>query len=1189
MEANGHGNSDLMRYEIEQCGDKFKVIDLETGKAVGTFHTFSLANSRLESLGESVPTRYFANKEGLSANDGAPVAAAPAGGGGGGARFTEAHFSQPVNKFGVGARRKKKRKPVMNTAPNEAFTVIANEAGYAPDASTGLTRVQLAPYGNFPHSGGMQVFNREDAQAIVNEWQGLNKAANPAKWMGLPWYIGHPDHPQFKDTYKDKAAYGRIKSMEAGADGLYANVRFNEAGKKLINDEMFHGHSVNWKVRQVGNTWRPFSLKSVGFTNEPNIPVTPVLHANEAVEQEQDAANDGTTEGALKGWETRRASGAVDSELAKEHKFAADMASSAARRKQEYGKPKESAEFKMLGEAHRYSQYAYESGDPDTHKDAASKHQKIAEFYTITSGTHRAAPYEFSAKQHASFEKQAPAKDSAAVTGSKSKSAMDLTDKAWKSTGHANDKGGLDRHAAAEKLHEAAALSHSEAIDEVISEKKEGWQNQARTHKQKNYDHRMQAWDHMEAQHAIKRNMREKANEIADLTQKLAVLVKSDARFQIDGTPNEDVIMPNETPCVTDVVAPEPGSDRWAVVCQCANGEYYAQAFTLANGEPELCEGDPRKVKRATSLANAFPPKKPAVPAPDTEPVEGEGTEEPDDAEVQAAADGGEIAKTEASDEDEEAAETPEEQAEEDATGGEEAEEAVEGEDGEPAEFGTCPDCGETDPEGTEENEGMVQCGACGAIEPAEQWQASPDGAMGLEGEPPGTGKEAGQVSHDAHTASAAALAGKDNQLHDAAAQGHFAAAQAHRAEGNNAHAQLHELMGKWHQNYAEKDRLQRQSPMTPGEQPGQPGAGTPMPPKPPQGQQRPGQAPQRPGTPPVAQRPGQPAKAPQQGAQPQKPAFGGQQAKPGMKAQFGQKAGPPQFQQKPGTPPAPKKGVPPQFQKRSAANEKPSTEGNDVKLNELAAAVKLPESANEAEIMAKVVELANAGVPPVTATGAAVPTGDAAKNAEAEPKTAEQPKPPGPQAVEDWQAKYTSTMKELANCNDSLKGLTTKTTANEEQLQTCAQRRHALEGEITGLRAELAVANEKLMTIANERASLTPKIVERAVKLGIVMLCDKSKLETDLANSFDGAVSALLLRDPALKTTSMANSSNVGTRNANLQSAQAGDRTMQIASAVKAEEMAMANEGLPADYDTAWKRAKTKNPALWESDKAPE
>lgn len=1246
-----------MRYAIKPCGGQFKILDLETGDVVGTFSNFSLANAKLESLGDSVPTQYFANKE--FSNDGEVAAVAPSGGGGS-ARFTEAHFSQPVNKFSAGARRKKRRK-IMRA--NETFYFIANEEGYAPNEA-GLTRVQLAPYGRFAHSGGMQVFTKEDAKAIVNEWTGLNKILNPHKYMGIPWYVGHPDHPAFKDRYRDTAAYGRIKTMEVGEDGLYANVKFNEEGKRLINQEKFHGHSVNWKVRQEGNDWRPFSLKSVGFTNEPNIPVKPVLHANEA----QEAANDGTSEGAAKGWETRR--GGMSAKDQSDAAFTDTEAAVRSFNKTDHGTAAYSHE-----QARNDHNAAAKSGigDSDYHTIKAAEHRDMALLHRgVESGKVNASTYLERVRQVGQdmyryrtqqmgkaargqteaelqrIEAHHELESDEFLTARQKAIAMRDSQQAPKSRPITQADADASVSIPAAKKHGMARVSHSGPIGFKMTGIGAG---------EKPFVEKSENWP--------------AANE---LTEKLTALVQSDARFEMVELPNEQIIMPAVTPAVADIVYPNSGDGKLTVICQCSDGLYYANQFTIEDGEPVLCDGAPKRVKRATPImANAFPPNPKREVADD----------EPDDAEVQAAADGGDVATAAPDDEDDADADTDDLG---DGDGDEDGEQAPDGDGDEPGagepgaegdlQFGVCPDCGETDPDGTEEDQGLVKCGKCGAIEPAEDWQQeAEDTGAGEVGD--GSQMEGGAEDHGklAHTASAAALAGKDNALHDSAADTHFAAAQKHRGEGNNAHAQLHELLGKWHQNYAEKDRLKRQSPMSPGEKPGQPNAGAMMQPQQgqPQGQQRqPGQQqPQRPQ--------GQPQQ-PQRGQQPP--------GKPGFQ-QPGQK--PPQ---KPGQA---KGGMPSQFQKKQSANEQTITEGDQVKLNDLSNILSLPENSGEPEILARLQTLANGdypghpfhgnqwgaaggnsspesgaaskkaymsskgakdkgshaaaakahmraaklhdkddndhvgdyhramakfhskragikfaneddggdeggealpnagspasvpsgtgkedlGVPKVKATGASAPAAEGVAGPVA-PKTAGQPKPPGPQAMEDWQAKYKAASTELANCTQSLSGLTTGLKANETELTTCAQKRHALEGEITGLRAQLASATAKLEGIANERKSLTPQVIERAVKQGIILLSERAKLEQDLANGFDGAVAALLLRDPALKTTSMCN--DVGTRNGTMQSAAAGDRMAQITSAVKAEEMAMANEGVPADYTAAWERAKKKNPVLWEA-----
>ena len=152
----------------------------------------------------------------------------------------------------------------------------------AVNETTKLRWVNIAPYGDWPNSQGMQRIQKADAVKMVNEFNSL--IATPRKLLGLPWYIGHPDHPNFANKYKDTKSYGRIKQLEARDDGLYAGVKMNEDGEKILTNESFDGHSVNWYLKEdpkQKNVWRPFRVKSVGWTNEPNIPVPTMTTANE--------------------------------------------------------------------------------------------------------------------------------------------------------------------------------------------------------------------------------------------------------------------------------------------------------------------------------------------------------------------------------------------------------------------------------------------------------------------------------------------------------------------------------------------------------------------------------------------------------------------------------------------------------------------------------------------------------------------------------------------------------------------------------------------------------------------------------------------------------------------------------------------------------------------------------------------
>jgi phage I-like protein len=148
--------------------------------------------------------------------------------------------------------------------------------------------VQITPYGDFPHDAGIQ---RVDAEAGRQMVQSFNaEMANEAgRFVGLPWYIGHPDLD--RSCYRDGASYGRIKQLQTRNDGLYGRVKWANAGDELIRDGAYAYFSPCWDGELVGEVngkkiIRPSQLRSVGFTNTPNIPVMPL--ANEAGQKRWD-------------------------------------------------------------------------------------------------------------------------------------------------------------------------------------------------------------------------------------------------------------------------------------------------------------------------------------------------------------------------------------------------------------------------------------------------------------------------------------------------------------------------------------------------------------------------------------------------------------------------------------------------------------------------------------------------------------------------------------------------------------------------------------------------------------------------------------------------------------------------------------------------------------------------------------
>jgi hypothetical protein len=210
---------------------------------------------------------------------------------------------------------------LANEAANVAITLfLPNQL--SPGEAGKDHWVQLSPFGDFGNVNGktriVQRFRKEDAQQICNEFNStIRRVTQP---LGMPFYIGHPDHPRFagQPGHEDTRAYGRGKEMVVRHDGqcatcaafanakanpdatpcqehgLFVRMHWNDEGARLIANESFHGHSVNWaavpEAMENGvQVYRPVRVKSAGFTNEPNIPVRPASLANAEADEEQPA------------------------------------------------------------------------------------------------------------------------------------------------------------------------------------------------------------------------------------------------------------------------------------------------------------------------------------------------------------------------------------------------------------------------------------------------------------------------------------------------------------------------------------------------------------------------------------------------------------------------------------------------------------------------------------------------------------------------------------------------------------------------------------------------------------------------------------------------------------------------------------------------------------------------------------
>jgi hypothetical protein len=178
------------------------------------------------------------------------------------------------------------------------LTLAANEDAMlanAADSSAPFAILQsdgfLVPFGKYPHKQGLQLFDRAAAEEIVAAHNStLSKITRFVTGGSYPIYVGHPDLPGSKDA--DKRAYGWIENMRVTDDGLHLAAKWSDAGRELVENAHFKFYSPLWWTRKVKGGIRPVALKSMGLTNDPNIPV-PAL-ANETDDSETETETEPT-------------------------------------------------------------------------------------------------------------------------------------------------------------------------------------------------------------------------------------------------------------------------------------------------------------------------------------------------------------------------------------------------------------------------------------------------------------------------------------------------------------------------------------------------------------------------------------------------------------------------------------------------------------------------------------------------------------------------------------------------------------------------------------------------------------------------------------------------------------------------------------------------------------------------------
>ena len=131
--------------------------------------------------------------------------------------------------------------------------------------------VQVTPCGEFPHVGAgvTQVIDCEACDRIAADFNSRKSEAN------FPGVLVDFDHFSL-DTEKSSEAAGWISDLESRDTGLWARVRWSDAGLSAVRGGRFRLMSPVFPPPSAcedlgGGKIRPVMLVSVALTNEPNI------------------------------------------------------------------------------------------------------------------------------------------------------------------------------------------------------------------------------------------------------------------------------------------------------------------------------------------------------------------------------------------------------------------------------------------------------------------------------------------------------------------------------------------------------------------------------------------------------------------------------------------------------------------------------------------------------------------------------------------------------------------------------------------------------------------------------------------------------------------------------------------------------------------------------------------------------
>lgn len=153
--------------------------------------------------------------------------------------------------------------------------------------------VLLAPYCETPCEEGKQVFDRDSAEALANDFNSrLSRLLRrlPFAKAAVPCYNGHPDMtdmqisppPEVQCETDDKTIYAVVNALEAREDGLYGSLERKPELEALKAAKGRLEISPFWVCKQVAErVLKPVKLISLGFVKRGRLPHAAVVNAAE--------------------------------------------------------------------------------------------------------------------------------------------------------------------------------------------------------------------------------------------------------------------------------------------------------------------------------------------------------------------------------------------------------------------------------------------------------------------------------------------------------------------------------------------------------------------------------------------------------------------------------------------------------------------------------------------------------------------------------------------------------------------------------------------------------------------------------------------------------------------------------------------------------------------------------------------